>query len=408
MSIPLLLRGVDLAAFAAALAARLRSAGVSVSASGQGGFVQAAPASWHRKLPWRSTGPPGSPWSTGWKTSVPSTQSCGEVFGSVQPGDTRSPESVLPIAGPKTPAATTAGILQPAASQSSNARAERLPWATRTVPDRDGAADAGILAARPTAQPHRRAGRRPVRPIRPQRSASSRFVAGGFGAALAPAPQPAIRIQPARQEDRPARDDERVTQDRLGSGDAGANAAEAPASARRAGLRRQPLDAAVRRDLSASDAGDGAATGRYSSRGVRVLDVADPAHPGAVPPLGRGGAGTGQREGHRPVRRHVHRSQHRRLAGARRTERAARRGGDHRIRRLGQRSAPRARACDGQGAAAGRVAVWLNPRAAHDEFQPLAGSMAAALPYCDLFLPAHSLTGLRQLFPALASRASRR
>jgi uncharacterized protein len=47
--------------------------------------------------------------------------------------------------------------------------------------------------------------------------------------------------------------------------------------------------------------------------------------------------------------------------------------------------------------------VWLNPRAAQSEFQPLAGSMAAALPYCDLFLPAHSLTGLRQLFLALAS-----
>ena len=41
VTIPLLLRGVDLAAFAAALAARLRSAGVSVSASGQAGFVQA-------------------------------------------------------------------------------------------------------------------------------------------------------------------------------------------------------------------------------------------------------------------------------------------------------------------------------------------------------------------------------
>jgi uncharacterized protein with von Willebrand factor type A (vWA) domain len=47
--------------------------------------------------------------------------------------------------------------------------------------------------------------------------------------------------------------------------------------------------------------------------------------------------------------------------------------------------------------------VWLNPRAAHGEFQPLAGSMAAALPYCDLFLPAHSLSGLQQLFVALAS-----
>ena len=41
MSTPLLLRGVDLAAFAAALVARLRGAGVLVSANGQGGFVQA-------------------------------------------------------------------------------------------------------------------------------------------------------------------------------------------------------------------------------------------------------------------------------------------------------------------------------------------------------------------------------
>lgn len=45
--------------------------------------------------------------------------------------------------------------------------------------------------------------------------------------------------------------------------------------------------------------------------------------------------------------------------------------------------------------------VWLNPRAAYHGFRPLAGSMAAALPYCDLFLPAHSLTGLRELFMAL-------
>jgi uncharacterized protein len=47
--------------------------------------------------------------------------------------------------------------------------------------------------------------------------------------------------------------------------------------------------------------------------------------------------------------------------------------------------------------------VWLNPRAASPGFRPLAGSMAAALPYCDLFLPAHSLTGLRELFAALAA-----
>lgn len=50
------------------------------------------------------------------------------------------------------------------------------------------------------------------------------------------------------------------------------------------------------------------------------------------------------------------------------------------------------------------LVVWLNPRAAHPEFQPLAGSMAAALPYCDLFMPAHSLAGLRELLDALATR----
>ncbi len=51
--------------------------------------------------------------------------------------------------------------------------------------------------------------------------------------------------------------------------------------------------------------------------------------------------------------------------------------------------------------------VWLNPRAAQPDFQPLAGSMAAALPYCDLLLPAHSLTELGRLFTALAERASK-
>jgi len=50
------------------------------------------------------------------------------------------------------------------------------------------------------------------------------------------------------------------------------------------------------------------------------------------------------------------------------------------------------------------LVIWLNPRAACPEFRPLAGSMAAALPYCDLFLPAHSLAGLRQLFDALAAQ----
>jgi uncharacterized protein with von Willebrand factor type A (vWA) domain len=47
--------------------------------------------------------------------------------------------------------------------------------------------------------------------------------------------------------------------------------------------------------------------------------------------------------------------------------------------------------------------VWLNPRASDNRFQPRAGSMAAALSYCDLFLPANSLAGLHRLFLALAA-----
>ena len=38
--------------------------------------------------------------------------------------------------------------------------------------------------------------------------------------------------------------------------------------------------------------------------------------------------------------------------------------------------------------------VWLNPRAAAPGFEPRVGSMAAALPYCDAFLPAHTLRGV--------------
>ncbi len=48
------------------------------------------------------------------------------------------------------------------------------------------------------------------------------------------------------------------------------------------------------------------------------------------------------------------------------------------------------------------LVVWLNPRAAAPGYRPLAGSMAAALPYCDHFLPAHTLAGLQVLFDVLA------
>ena len=46
--------------------------------------------------------------------------------------------------------------------------------------------------------------------------------------------------------------------------------------------------------------------------------------------------------------------------------------------------------------------VWLNPRAGATGFEPLTGSMAAALPYCDTVLPADRLTALRALFTAVS------
>lgn len=46
--------------------------------------------------------------------------------------------------------------------------------------------------------------------------------------------------------------------------------------------------------------------------------------------------------------------------------------------------------------------VWLNPRAAAPGYEPLVGPMAAALPYCDEFLPAHTPSALVEVLAALA------
>jgi uncharacterized protein with von Willebrand factor type A (vWA) domain len=47
------------------------------------------------------------------------------------------------------------------------------------------------------------------------------------------------------------------------------------------------------------------------------------------------------------------------------------------------------------------IVVWVNPRAARPGFEPLAGAMAAALPFCDQLLAAHSVNGLRELLDAM-------
>jgi uncharacterized protein with von Willebrand factor type A (vWA) domain len=45
--------------------------------------------------------------------------------------------------------------------------------------------------------------------------------------------------------------------------------------------------------------------------------------------------------------------------------------------------------------------VWLNPRAAAPGFQPLVGSMAAALPFCDDFVPANTIRAIGDALDAI-------
>ena len=46
--------------------------------------------------------------------------------------------------------------------------------------------------------------------------------------------------------------------------------------------------------------------------------------------------------------------------------------------------------------------VWINPRRAAPGFAPLAGGMAAALPYCDALVSGHTLVAFRDAMAALA------
>jgi uncharacterized protein with von Willebrand factor type A (vWA) domain len=49
---------------------------------------------------------------------------------------------------------------------------------------------------------------------------------------------------------------------------------------------------------------------------------------------------------------------------------------------------------------AGRV-IWLNPLLGSPSYEPLTGGMRAALPYVDVFAPAHNVASLRELVPYL-------
>jgi uncharacterized protein len=55
-----------------------------------------------------------------------------------------------------------------------------------------------------------------------------------------------------------------------------------------------------------------------------------------------------------------------------------------------------------QMARLGRLAhriVWINPRRAAPDYEPLAGGMSAALPHCDAFVSGHTLAALRTALP---------
>jgi uncharacterized protein len=47
--------------------------------------------------------------------------------------------------------------------------------------------------------------------------------------------------------------------------------------------------------------------------------------------------------------------------------------------------------------------VWVNPRRASPRFEPLAGGMAAALPFVDAFVSGHSMDALDEVLAAIAA-----
>ncbi|GLE50994.1 vWA domain-containing protein [Mycobacterium montefiorense] len=396
MATPLLLRGVDRAALATALVARLRSVGVLVSASGPASFVEAL-----RKLM------PDNISALYWAarlTLVNRMEDLGAfdavfatVFGAAEPDGTTAPETALPLPGPKTPAA---GTLRSGGSGSGST--QKLPWVTRSIAAAEQTAGSSLL----------------VPDVLPSRIAAL-------------ADESFDRFDP---------EDLRLLGIWLE-----ATVARWP---RRRSLRFEPSPGGKRIDLRAT-MNASRSTGwesmvlartrprRRPRRIVLVCDVSRSMQPYAAVYLHLMRAVLRQ-GGTRPevfafstsLTRLTSVLSHRsaevalQRANAKVTDRY---GGTFIGRSLGALLAPPHGnalrgavviiASDGWDSdppdalehamvrlrrRADRL-VWLNPRAAHGEFQPLAGSMAAALPYCDLFLPAHSLTGLRELLQALAS-----
>jgi uncharacterized protein len=406
VSTPLLLRGVDLAAFAAALVARLRGAGVLVSANGQAGFVQAL-----RQVV------PDTTSALYWAARLTLVNRMEDlvafdavfasvfgVFGTASSDSRTGPAPLLPLPGPKTPAA---GTVRRAGSPA-HAGAQKLPWATRASTDRGGAAETSILL--PDLLPSRLAALadEPFDRFDPE---DLRLLGSWLEATVARWPRRrSLRFEPSAGG---KRIDLRATM----------NASRATGwesvILARTRPRRRPRRVVLACDVSRSMQPYAAVylhlmraaalrqarirpeVFAFSTSLTRLTSVLS--HRSAEVALEKANAKVTDRYGGTFIGRSVgallappHGNA---LRGA--VVIIASDGWDsdppdvlaHAMARLRRRAA---------------LLVWLNPRAAHSEFRPLAGSMAAALPFCDLFLPAHSLTGLHELLLALASRASRR
>jgi len=399
VSTPLLMRGVDLAAFAAALAARLRSVGVPVSADGQANFVQAL-----RQLVPHTTS--ALYWAAR-LTLVNRMEDLGAfntlfvaVFGAAEPDAPSGSVASLPVPGPKTPAV---GTVRCTGGRSGAAAA--LPWATRTAVDGAGPDAANLVL--PDILPSRMAAvaDEPFDRFDPQ---DLRLLGCWLEATVA--------RWPRRRSLRFERSAGGKTIDLRATMNASRKTGWESVLLARTRPRHRPRRVVLACDVSRSmqpyatiylhlmraamlrRAGIRPEVFAFSTSLTRLTSVLS--HRSAEVALQRANAKVTDRYGGTLIGRSV-------AALLAPPHGNALRGAVVIIASDGWDSDPPEALAHAMARLRRRaeMLVWLNPRAAHRDFQPLTGSMAAALPYCDLFLPGHSLTGLHQLLLALTGTA---
>lgn len=390
-----LLRGVDLAAFAAAMVARLRSAGVHVSASGPASFVQAL-----RQLV------PHTAATLYWAARVTLVNRMEDlvafdavftaVFGAIDAAVVGPRAPSLPLAAPRAPAAGTV--------HRAGGGADTLPWATRTSPDGTGAPGPSVHL--PEYLPSRIAALtdEPFDRFDPD---DLRLLGEWL--------ETAVRRWPRRRSLRLESSRHGKHIDLRATINASRSTGWEAMLLARSRPRRRPRRIVLVCDVSRSmqpyaaiylhlmraaalrQAGIRPEVFAFSTSLTRLTAVLS--HRSAEVALQRANAKVTDRYGGTFIGRSVGAllapPYGNALRGA--VVIIASDGWDsdppdvldHALARVRRRA---------------ELLIWLNPRAAAAEFRPLTGSMAVALPYCDLFLSAHSLAGLRQLFGLAGTR----